>query len=289
MDNLATTQRYFDAWNARDIGAILATFVEGGTYADSVSGLLSGVAIGAYVSGLFEAFPDLVFEVSLHAQVAENVVAAQWVMRGTNTGPFRGLPPTGKAICVQGADFILTEGGRIRTVQGYFDSRAVPDQLGLQVIVQPYSVGPVAFGYSAAMQGGKRGTPGAFSMTSLQVRSDREGQEVYEHSRMILRDVAKMDGFVGALTANVGQRYYTAVAWEDLGKPQQIDQSDAHRQIVDRLYNTDFAVGGAFGVWAPVRQRYLVRCPQCSKLSDYAGDAARCACGEALPEPQPYW
>jgi hypothetical protein len=40
-------QRYFDAWNAHDAVAIVATFAPSGTYADPTTpGPLSGPAIG---------------------------------------------------------------------------------------------------------------------------------------------------------------------------------------------------------------------------------------------------
>ena len=47
-----------------------------------------------------------------------------------------------ESVTVSGADFIHVTGGKnqepkIQTVDGYFDSRAVPEQLGLQVLVQP--------------------------------------------------------------------------------------------------------------------------------------------------------
>lgn len=289
MDAITVAQKYFAAWNTRDASAIVGMFTDGGIYSDPVSGEVSGQAIGDYAAGLFAGFPDLSFEVVSHGLVNESTVAAQWIMRGTNTGSFRGLPPTGKTICVPGADFIVVEGDRIRSVRGYFDSRVVPDQLGLQVIVQPRAVGQVSFGYSTAMQGGKPRMPGAFSITSLQVRSDEEGKEVYENSRLILRDVAKMEGFVGALTAAVGHRYYTATAWDSVEHPKHIHQSNAHNEIVARLYNSDFSEGGAFGVWVPVHQTYLARCIRCKRMCDYGKSAGQCSCGEALPEPPPYW
>ena len=64
-----------------------------------------------------------------------------------------GLPPTGKSVTVAGADFIRVAGGKIQTVDGYFDSRAVPEQLGLQVLVQPKEIGPFAFGNASQSLG----------------------------------------------------------------------------------------------------------------------------------------
>ncbi len=70
------------------------------------------------------------------------MVAAQWVMRGTNTGPFGGGPSTGQSVALPGADFISVEGDKIRSVQGYFDQKTFVEQLGLQVIVRVLLVSP---------------------------------------------------------------------------------------------------------------------------------------------------
>jgi steroid delta-isomerase-like uncharacterized protein len=290
MNTPTVVNEYLAAWNNRDPAAIVSTFVEGGTYADPVSGEVSGVAIGNYAAGLFAAFPDLSFEIAFHGLVDERTVAAQWIMRGTNTGSFKGMPPTGKPIVVPGADFIVVEGGRLRSVQGYFDSRAVPDQLGLQVIVQPRAVGPVTFGYGLAMQSGKLSKPGAISLTSLQVRSDQEAEEVRGYSRRMYGDIAKMPGFISLLTAGVGHRLYTATAWKNVEDTRQIHQSEAHRQAMDRFYSSDFSAGGMFSVWVPARPISLfVRCDVCKQMSDYEKTAGRCACGAEMPTPPPYW
>src|ERR1700688_501829 len=101
MEPVQIAQRYFEAWNRRDPRAIVATFEKGGTYMDSaIPAPLTGDAIGAYAQGLWDAFPDLTFEIVKVAQGAEGLVAAEWLMTGTNTGSFNGLP---------GADFIRVE------------------------------------------------------------------------------------------------------------------------------------------------------------------------------------
>jgi len=143
MDALTCAQQYFDAWNRRDADAVLAMFAADGTYCDPMSGgRLRGEALKGYMNGLLAAFPDLSFEIASAGLAGDKLVAAQWIMHGTNTGSMMGLPPTGKSVTVSGADFIHVTGGKnqepkIQTVDGYFDSRAVPEQLGLQVLVQP--------------------------------------------------------------------------------------------------------------------------------------------------------
>ena len=49
----------------------------------------------------------------------------------------KGAPPTGKVVTLAGTDFISTDGNKVASVKGYFDSSEVPRQLGMQVIAQP--------------------------------------------------------------------------------------------------------------------------------------------------------
>ena len=178
MDPLAVAQRYFDAWNARDPEAIAATFAPGGTYSDpNVPDGLDPQATGRYAGGLFASFPDLRFDLTSKELTAAGTVAAQWTMVGTNTEPFQGLPPTGRAVAVPGADFISVEGEGVKRVEGYFDGGTMVRQLGLDVIVQPSSIGPFSFGQlgTSTYLTGKDAEPGAISMTVLEARSTRRG------------------------------------------------------------------------------------------------------------------
>jgi steroid delta-isomerase-like uncharacterized protein len=132
MEPEEVAQKYFDAWNARDGDAIVATFAEGGSYSDpAVPAPLTGAAIGAYAKALWAAFPDLSFEMISVAKGAAGLVAAEWRMSGTHSGgPFNGLPPSGRHASLSGADFLRVEGDKIRSVQGYFDTAALFAALG---------------------------------------------------------------------------------------------------------------------------------------------------------------
>lgn len=288
MNPLDVAQTYFDAWNRRDPAAILATFAEGGTYSDPIAAGLSGPALAATASGLFAAFPDLSFEIVSAAQTGEHSVAAQWLMRGTNTGVLAGSPPTGKAVALPGADFITVEGDKIRAVQGYFDQKAYLEQLGLQVIAQPYAIGPIALGTGATMQVGKHTKPGAFSLTSIRVRSD-EAQQLQEYSMPVLAQLAQMPGFIswtGLFANNCG---YTITAWEDPESASQLLRPGAHREAMQVFFGSEFAEGGMTSVWIPHHINALwVRCPACRRMSDYDRDEGKCQCGQQLPQ-LPYW
>lgn len=229
MEPLEVAQAYFDAWNLQDPAEIAATFAPGGTYADPTTGQpLSGQAIVEYTSGLVSAFPDLSFGIVSTGVAGDGTVAAQWLMQGTNSGPFGGGPPTGQTVELPGVDFIVVDGDKIHSVQGYFDQRSFVEQLGLQVIVQPYSIGLASFGSSVYVSQGDCSKPGAFSMTSISLHSDEEAQEVSGGGGRILREMAQMPGFISSVTARAGLRMFTMSAWEDVDSPKQLLRGGAH-------------------------------------------------------------
>jgi len=291
MDAVDVAQGYFDAWNRRDAAAIVATFADDGTYSDpNTPEGLTGQAIAEYAGGLFAAFPDLSFDILSHARAGDGTVAAQWMMRGTNSGPLRGNPPTGGTVALPGADFIEVEGDRIRSVRGYFDQGTMMRQLGLQVIVQPYSIGPFSFGYGVRAGTGKLTKPGAFGLTALQVRSDEEVQQVRDYSRSIAAEMVNMPGFIAWIGVVIANRLYTITAWEDTDGPRQLLRGGTHKEAMDRFFGPDFAAGGMTSVWKPERINALwVRCESCGSMEDHDLSNGTCRCGQPLPEPPPYW
>ena len=291
MEATAVARVYFDAWNRHDPAAIVAAFAEGGTYSDpNAPDGLSGAAIADYAGELFAAFPDLSFDVRGAAPAGDGVVGVRWTKRGTNTGSFRGSPPTGSTVALPGADFIVVEGGKISSVEGYFDRRTFAEQLGFQVTVQPYSVGPVSFGDSVYLQRGNLSKPAAFSLTSLTVRSDEEVQEVRAYSRRILQEMGRMTGVIGVVLVRAGNRMFTITAWEDAENPRQMLRNGPHREAVKRFFGPDFTVGAMTSVWGPMRINPMwVRCMACGYMADYERSEGVCRCGQTLPERPPYW
>ena len=132
MNAIEVVKRYCEAWNRHDADAIVALFVEGGTYTNPVAGQgLTGQAIAAFAKGVFTAFPDVSFEIVSIGDTGGGWVAWQWVARGTNTGPgLDGSPPTGRPLTVPGASFTQVEGDKIRSEQAYHDRQIMAEQLG---------------------------------------------------------------------------------------------------------------------------------------------------------------
>lgn len=291
MTPLEIAQEYFDAWNQRDATAVLATLGSEGTYADPMTkGPIRGTALASYINGLVAAFPDLSFEIASVGLAAPDLVAAQWIMRGTNTGSMMGLPPTGRRIEVPGADFIRVSGDSIASVQGYFDSRAVPDQIGLQVVVQPHAVGPFSFGTAVRAWAGASAQPGAFSITTIQARTEEESREVAERSRQIATEMLSLPGFLGFVGVTLGDRMMTITAWADAESPRQVMSRGHHGDAVQQFFGGGLGGGGFTSVFVPGRINTMwVRCGSCQRMANHATSHGLCTCGEALPEPIPYW
>jgi steroid delta-isomerase-like uncharacterized protein len=76
------------------------------------------------------AFPDQRNElIALHH--ADDAVIAEFDLKGTHRGPFRGLPPTGRAFTCRMAAVFVFEGDGIVCERVYFDSATILRQLGV--------------------------------------------------------------------------------------------------------------------------------------------------------------
>jgi steroid delta-isomerase-like uncharacterized protein len=127
---------YFAAWNARDADAVAATFAEDGLYRDpGVPQGLGPAETAGYASGLWAAFPDLSFAVEDVAGDDEGRVWARWLMTGTNTGPFAGLPPTGRPISLPGAVSLTVL--EVRSPEETTEVRALSQRIVAELLETP--------------------------------------------------------------------------------------------------------------------------------------------------------
>lgn len=288
--NADLAQAYFAAWNARDADAILAALTPEGTYEDpGTGGPIRGAALRAYVTGLWDAFPDLQFDGAGYGDTGPDSGASQWVMRGTNTGALRGLPPTGRTVALRGADFFTFGAGGISRVTGYFDGGEIPRQLGLNVIVQPPRLGPFAFGSSVAVQSGRTDFPEVFAITSLEARDDDAVAAIQDSARQSLTELLGLEGFLGATTATTGRRLVTVSAWSDAETPRRMVGQGAHGSATRAFMAGDLARSGRTTLWRLERDNGpVLRCDACGRMVRAAGQTA-CACGADLPPEPAFW
>lgn len=289
---LQVFQKYADAWNRHDAEGIVTTFIDGGTYTDpTTAGPLSGAAIGDYAKRLWDAFPDLSFETVSSLENGNGLLSVEWQMRGINTGSMNGLPPTGKSISLSGADFIRIEGGKIRSVQGYFDAGTVPRSLGLDVIVQPSILGPFEFGTSIRVSSGSTAQPGAFSITFFEARTESERNEILETGRKIAQEMLSIPGFISFVGAHVGDRLMTITAWDAPDSSAPMMKTGEHHAAMLRYFRSELGGrGGTAGTWIPGHLNpRRVRCGNCSTMAPVNAPGDLCSCGATLPDPLAYW
>ena len=78
-------------------------------------------------------YPDFSVELISMGETGGGLVAFQWVVRGTNTGPgLDGTPATGRAIKLPGATFFQVQGDKIRSEYVYHDRQTIAEQQGLK-------------------------------------------------------------------------------------------------------------------------------------------------------------
>lgn len=282
--------RYLAGWNGHDPPGIASLFVEDGTYEDpSTGGPVAGQGIADAASRLFQAFPDVAFQVD-EVLNGDRTTVINWVMGGTNTGSFAGAPPTGQALALRGATFLHADDGHIASAVGYFDQRSLATQIGLQAPVMPRRAGPMRFGTSVRVDTGSRARPGAISFTRIDVGSPPELLRLREYARPVLGGMASMDSVIGAAAFNDGHTVaYTVSAWPSPEAAAEIMGQEEHRAAMRAFFSDGLGLSAWTSMWIPARLNALwVRCPACGAMVD-AETAETCSCGAALPEAPPFF
>src|SRR4051794_24511625 len=125
------------AWNSHEPERLLALMTEDIVYDDSAwPKTMRGPAdVREFLEHTWCAFPDLTFQGVGSPLIAADGPRASfwWRGLGTNTGPIDppGVPPTGKHIDFEGADFHEYHEGKVARLRIVFDMADVSRQLGL--------------------------------------------------------------------------------------------------------------------------------------------------------------
>ncbi len=266
MDASAAATRYFDAWRARDPNAIGDLLAADTPTADG--GGRPARALVAQARTLFERFPELAFELRGAPQVGDGTAAGRWTMRVGERS-------------VQGADFLTIVGGRITEVERYADHDPLA---ALDPLLEPGTVVHVG--------SGRRARPGAFGITWQAAPTEEKRALLRGFTERILRELPDTPGFIGGISAQIGDRSLTVTAWEDPNDPFELIRAKdhTHRVAAAWFFGPDVCTAGWTGVWKPERLNSLwVRCTSCRQLVGSGRANGRCDCGAPLPEPPPYW
>jgi predicted ester cyclase len=84
----------------------------------------------AFGVAFYAGFPDIVHAVD-ETIVADSKVIARFTLKGTHTGTFMGIPPTGRSIAVAALAILTVENGRVSRLEGIIDQLGMMKQLGV--------------------------------------------------------------------------------------------------------------------------------------------------------------
>ena len=125
--NKASARAYFEQFlNKGDMAAadeIFAPDVQFHYPLDDLSGV---TAVKSYVSAVRTAFPDIQFTIA-DLITEQDRIAARWSLVGSQTGEFRGNPPTNKTVGVSGITIFNFEDGKIEEMWIAFDPARLID------------------------------------------------------------------------------------------------------------------------------------------------------------------
>lgn len=127
--------RYDEAWERRDVDAILALHTPDSVFEDgNRREAQRGEEVRAGLQSVFETWPDLVFT-TRRQEVCDGVVVVEWTATATHTEPIRSrgrtAEPTGARVEWNGVDILRLEDGLVQRKTYYMDTLSMLRQIGL--------------------------------------------------------------------------------------------------------------------------------------------------------------
>jgi steroid delta-isomerase-like uncharacterized protein len=127
----ALVRKHVEAENAADYETALATFQHPRyEYVASDEVYDGAEEVMAHWREFDRAFPDQEIEI-VRLYTADDAVLMEAIVRGTHTGPFRGLPPTGRRWEQQFLAIFVFEDDALVCERVYYDTSTVLQQLGI--------------------------------------------------------------------------------------------------------------------------------------------------------------
>ena len=130
--NLETVRGPHAFWNRGDIDGVLSYYDDDIVWNNvALEEVYRGkAAVGAFLTRLFTAIPDLEFSVE-ETVIRGDRIAERWTIRGTHLGTFMGVPATGRKLELPGVSMLTVRDGKFLRDDFYFDSAGMMRQAGL--------------------------------------------------------------------------------------------------------------------------------------------------------------
>ena len=127
--------RYNEAWDRRDVDAIMALHAPDAVFEDQTGrDRAEGEAVRAELERIFALWPDLVFT-TRRELICDRLAVVEWTAKATHATPVRSrgrtADPTGKRIEWRGVDILTFERGLVKRKDFYMDTLSMLRQVGL--------------------------------------------------------------------------------------------------------------------------------------------------------------
>jgi steroid delta-isomerase-like uncharacterized protein len=134
MAHIDTLKQAYELWNNRDFDATVAFVAPDIVHVDHANGTVEGrEGLKAHLIGLTQGNPDIRIDMdTIEHLETDDWVITRFTARGTNTEPFNGIPPTGKAFALDVCEhWHFNADGLADRSHSYADNLGVMMQLGL--------------------------------------------------------------------------------------------------------------------------------------------------------------
>ncbi|OXM65913.1 ester cyclase [Amycolatopsis vastitatis] len=127
--NKAVVQRLVDAWNVRDVSAMMRYWAPEMVH-HGRDGTLPAADVGAEMQRFITAFPDI--HIEIEEIIAErDLVSTRLTVSATHSGPYLNIGPTGRAVrCALMGQLRLAD-GKVVEHWGVADTISLLEQIGL--------------------------------------------------------------------------------------------------------------------------------------------------------------
>lgn len=130
---LAVADRVYEAWNTGNAD-LLDVYAPDCVFHTPPNPDIEGLeAFKQFFAAVLSAYPD--FQLTMDEAIFERDIGlTRWTWRGTHTGEFMGIPPTGKQVVVTGCTITQWVNGKIVEQWQYEDVLGLMLQLGFKLV-----------------------------------------------------------------------------------------------------------------------------------------------------------
>lgn len=126
--NLVAALKFYDVYNSKNLALIDEIFTSSYVGHVNAHDIVGTEAAKKFIGGFVAGIPDAFYDVKETMTSGDRVIA-RWVCTGTQSGNFFGMPPSNKAVNVNGITIFEIVDGKINQLWNNWDQFTLMKQL----------------------------------------------------------------------------------------------------------------------------------------------------------------